>query len=88
MINKTCFTKVELKSIDGTSEIVRVNYALNWTEVKMLTFLSPINSGHLTQIESLIQSERIEVCIGGDEKSTAQIGKFVDTLVSRVYCYF
>ena len=39
------FTKVELKSIDEMSEIVVVNYTLDWTEVKVNVF-SPISNGH------------------------------------------
>ena len=78
--------------VDGTSEIVRVNYTLNWAEVRMFTYsLCPIKSGILAQIESLIQSEKIEVCNGGDEieKPTAQIGKFLDSSMSaEVYFYF
>ena len=38
-------TKVELKSIDEMSEIVVVNYTLDWTEVKVNVF-SPISNGH------------------------------------------
>lgn len=59
--------QVELKSNDGMSEKVLVDYTLDWSKV-----------------ESLIQSESIEVCKKrGGAENVVQIGKFLDTLVGR-----
>ena len=63
------------------SEIVRVDYTLNWTEVKrsnLFTFSLSDDQWTFYQVASLIESESIDVCKAGeDEKLIVHIGKFL-----------
>ena len=63
------------------SENVLVDYTQDWSKVKYISINFPLNE---PQVESLIQSESIEVCKKrGGAENVVQIGKFLDALVGR-----
>ena len=63
------------------SENVLVDYTLDWSKVKNININFAPNE---LQVESLIQSESIEVCKKrGEAENVVQIGKFLDALVGR-----